>query len=64
MSAVLGVLAVVGLLATILGSWARSSIYDTDTVAAAVDSALQDPAVIDALATRLTDQLIEAATRP
>jgi hypothetical protein len=62
LSTVLGVLAVIGLLATILGSWARSSIYDTDTVAAAVNSALQDPAVIDALATRLTDQVIEAAS--
>ena len=56
----LGVIAVVAVLASVLGTWARSSIYDSDAVAKAVDNALRDPAVIDALATHLTDQLMEA----
>jgi hypothetical protein len=56
----LGVIAVVAVLASVLGTWARSSIYDSDAVARAVDNALRDPEVIDALATHLTDQLMEA----
>lgn len=57
---VLGLIAVVAMLASVLGTWARSSIYDSDAVARAVDNALRDPEVIDALATRLTDQLLDA----
>lgn len=56
----LGVIAVVAVLAGVLGTWARASIYDSDAVAQAVDNALQDPEVIDALAVRLTDQLLTA----
>jgi hypothetical protein len=56
----LGVIAVVAVLASVLGTWARSSIYDSDAVARAVDNAMRDPEVIDALATHLTDQVMEA----
>ncbi len=60
LAVLLGVIAVVAVLASVLGTWARSSIYDSDAVAHAVDNALRDPEVIDALATHLTDQLMEA----
>ena len=60
LAVLLGVIAVVAVLASVLGTWARSSIYDSDAVARAVDNALRDPEVIDALATHLTDQLMEA----
>ena len=60
LAVLLGVIAVVAVLPSVLGTWARSSVYDSDAVARAVDNALRDPEVIDALATHLTDQLMEA----
>jgi hypothetical protein len=60
LAVLLGAIAVVAVLAAVLGTWARTSIYDSDAVAEAVDNALRDPEVIDALATHLTDQLLEA----
>lgn len=60
LAALFGVIAVVGVLASVLGTWARTSVYDSDAVARAVDNAMQDPQVIDALAVRLTDQLLTA----
>ena len=60
LAVVLGVIAVVAVLASVLGTWARSSIYDSDAVAQAVDNALRDPDLIDALASDLTDQPTDA----
>jgi hypothetical protein len=55
---VLGVLAVLALIASVVAVWARGVLFDSSKVAGAVDAAMQDPAVTDAAAAYLTDQLM------
>src|SRR5262249_34047505 len=43
----------------VVAVWARRTALDTDRVVAAVDSATNDPVVIDALATRITDEVMK-----
>ncbi len=57
---ILGVLAVLGIVASSLAVWARSTVFDSDNVAGTVGDALAEPAVSDALAKHLTDQLFAA----
>ena len=59
-AAVLGVIAVVGLLASVVGFWARGTVFDESEVARAVEAAVEEPGVTDALAVRLTDTVITA----
>ena len=60
MAAVLGVIAVVGLLCSVIGFWARDTVFDETEVASAVEAALDEPAVTDALAARLADSVMTA----
>jgi hypothetical protein len=60
LSAVVGVIAVVALLCSVIGFWARDTIFDESEVAGAVESALDEPGVTDALAVRLTDTVMSA----
>jgi hypothetical protein len=55
-----GVLAVVGLLTSVFALWARAVVFDSSEVAEAVERALAEPEVTDALAAELTDAAIEA----
>jgi hypothetical protein len=55
-----GILAVVGLLASVVGVWAKSVLLDSSTVAAAVENALDEPEVTNALATYVTDEAFRA----
>jgi hypothetical protein len=55
-----GVLAVVGLLVSIVAVWARNTVFDSSRVSGAVGLALEEPEVIDGLATRITDQVFQA----
>src|SRR5687768_5813671 len=57
---ILGVIAVVGLLCSVVGFWARDTVFDEAEVAVAVESAIDDPAVTDALAARLTESVMSA----
>lgn len=59
-AAVLGVIAVVGLLCSVVGFWARGTVFDESEVAGAVEAAIEEPGVTDALATRLTDSVMSA----
>jgi hypothetical protein len=59
-AAIVGVIAVVGLLLSVIGFWARGTVFDESEVAAAVESALDEPGVTDALAVRLTDSVMSA----
>lgn len=59
-STALGVLAVVGMLATVLSVWSHEVLFDTATVSRAVDDAMQDPEVTEALALFLGDQIADA----
>lgn len=59
-AAVVGLVAVVGLLCSVIGLWARGTVFDESEVAAAVQSALDEPGVTDALAVRLTDSVMSA----
>ena len=56
----LGVLAVIGVLASTIGLWARVTLFDSDKVASAAGATLDDPEVVSALATYLTDQVFLA----
>jgi hypothetical protein len=56
-----GLVAVVGLLTSVIALWARDVLFDSSEVAAAAESALAEPEVTAALATRLTDLAFEAA---
>jgi hypothetical protein len=64
LSAVVGVIAVVALLCSVIGFWARDTIFDESEVAGAVESALDEPGVTDALAVRLTDTVMSAVDLP
>jgi len=57
MAGVLGVIAVFSLLISVLAVWARNTLSDGDKMVAAVDKALDQPAVIDELATRITTEV-------
>jgi hypothetical protein len=59
-SVILGVIAVVGLLCSVIGFWARGTVFDETEVAGAVESAIEAPAVTDALAARLTDSVMSS----
>jgi len=59
-SVILGVIAVIGLLCSVIGFWARDTVFDESEVAGAVESAVEAPAVTDALAARLTDSVMSA----
>ncbi len=55
-----GVIGVIGVLASVVGVWAHRTVFNSETVAEAVDQALLNPEVNEALATFLTDQLVDA----
>lgn len=55
-----GIIAVVGVLASVFSMWVQSVLFDTTTVSKAVDTALQDPEVTGALADRISEQIVEA----
>ncbi|MET0901676.1 MAG: hypothetical protein ABWZ52_00415 [Acidimicrobiales bacterium] len=55
-----GIIGVVGVLASVVGVWAHQTVFDSQKVASAVDSALLNPEVNEALATFLSDQLVNA----
>ena len=60
-SVLVGLVAVVGLLTSVVALWARDVLFDSAEVAAAAESALAEPEVTAALATMLTDLAFEAA---
>ena len=60
LAVLVGVLAVVGLLVSIVAVWARNTVFDSSRVSGAVGLALEEPEVIDGLATRITDQVFQA----
>ncbi|MFZ4719624.1 MAG: hypothetical protein ACOYMR_09380 [Ilumatobacteraceae bacterium] len=53
------VLAVVLFLTATAAVWAKRTVLSADRVVAAVDKAAEDPAVIDALATRVTNEIVQ-----
>jgi hypothetical protein len=57
---ILGVIAVIGLLCSVIGFWARGTVLDEGEVAGAVESAIEEPGVTDALAARLTASVMSA----
>jgi hypothetical protein len=54
----LGIVGVVGVLTSVLAVWAHQSLFDSSTVSRAVEEALAEPEVTDALAVRLTDEVL------
>jgi hypothetical protein len=59
-AAILGVIAVVGLVCSVIGFWVRDTVFDETEVAGAVESAVETPAVTDALAARLAASVVSA----
>jgi len=55
-----GVIGTIGVLASVVGVWANQTLFDSAKVADAVDQALLNPEVNDALATYLTEQVMDA----
>lgn len=53
----LAVIAIVGVLASVVAVWAQSVLFDSESMVTAVNSALDEPEVTDALATYVTDQI-------
>lgn len=53
----LAVIAIVGLLASVIAVWAQNVLFDSDSMVSAVNSALDEPEVTDALAVYITDQV-------
>jgi hypothetical protein len=51
-------LAIVLFLTATAGIWAKRTVLSADRVVAAVDAAAENPAVIDALSTRITDEIV------
>ncbi len=60
LAVLLGVVAVIGMMASSLALWARSTLFDPANVQAAVENTLADPEVTNALATKITDMVFEA----
>jgi len=60
LSVLVGVVGVVALLTSVVALWARSVLFEPDAVAAALETALEDQVVTDALAVRLTDEVLLA----
>ena len=56
----LGVLAVLLLVASGIAVWARATLFDSDKVASIASNVFADPAVDEALADRMTDYVFEA----
>lgn len=61
LAGIVGVVAVVGLLASAIAVWAHDVLFDPSTVSAAVERALDEPEVTAALAERATDSVFAAA---
>lgn len=59
-SGLFGILAVLGLVASLVAVWATNVLYSKDSIAGVVDAALREPEVTDGLATLLTDELLKA----
>lgn len=55
-----GTVAVLGLLVSVLGLWARDVLFDSREVGRAVERTLAEPAVTDALAARITTEVFAA----
>jgi hypothetical protein len=55
-----GVIGVIGVLASVVAVWAHQTVFSSSKVANAVDQALLNPEVNDALAVFLTDQVMDA----
>jgi hypothetical protein len=53
------VLAALALVATVVSWWSNTRIYDSERFASAVEVALDDPVVVDAVAVAATDQLVD-----
>jgi hypothetical protein len=60
MSMILGALAIVGLVASILAVWARGVLFDSEKVGQAVEQALEEPEVTQGLAAQLADSVFVA----
>jgi hypothetical protein len=60
LAAIVGVIAVVGLLCVAIGFWAQNTVFDESKVAAAATVALDEPEVTDALAVRLANDVVAA----
>ncbi len=59
-AALTGLVAVLGLVTSLVAGWARDTLFDPNEVSAAVEAALERPDVTDALAAYLTDQVVVA----
>jgi hypothetical protein len=59
-AALVGIIAILGLLTSVIALWAKDTLFDSASVAAAVDNAMQQPEVTDAMAVYLTDQILVA----
>jgi hypothetical protein len=53
----LAIIAVVGVLASVVAVWAQNVLFDSESMVTAVNSALDEPEVTDALAAYVTDQI-------
>jgi len=53
----LAVIAIVGVLASVVAVWAQNVLFDSESMVTAVNSALDEPEVTDALAAYVTDQI-------
>jgi len=60
LAVIAGCLALICLVASVVGVWARNTVFDSERVASAVGEALEQPEVTDALATRITDEVMTA----
>ena len=56
---VFGIIAVIGLFASVVGLWARSVLFDVDSVASAAREALSEQGATDSLATYVTDEVFK-----
>jgi hypothetical protein len=54
---VFGIIAIVGLFASTIAVWAKGVLFDSDRVAAAAESAIQQPEAAQSMATYVTDQV-------
>lgn len=55
-----GIIAVFGLLSSVLAVWAHRTLFDSRAVGRAVDQVLQEPEVVEDLSIYLTDQILES----